>query len=183
MVYPGRGSVGKCSEGRPRACWGCLWGGGDWGGQQWKALGGHLGGGERGGGGGGGCFPGSFPQLPGPGRRAPSPVRPRYSSEVDGQRLSAKADDSVCCFSPVSRSTTYQMSCFLPEGHKDSSKDTRPRGKTIPPTRGPRHTPPADGQARPGVAQTRNRKAERPETAQGAGVRGSNHTVPVRRRE
>lgn len=43
------------------------------------------------------------------------PVRPRYRREVDGQRLSAKADDKVCCFSPVRRSTTYQMSCFLPE--------------------------------------------------------------------
>lgn len=30
------------------------------------------------------------------------PVRPRYRiREVDGQRLSAKADDRVCCFSPV----------------------------------------------------------------------------------
>lgn len=42
------------------------------------------------------------------------PVRPRYSREVDGQRLSAKVDDKVCCFSPVRRSITYQMSCFLP---------------------------------------------------------------------
>lgn len=49
------------------------------------------------------------------------PVRPRYRREVDGQRLSAKADDKVCCFSPVRRSTTYQMSCFLPEkDHKDT---------------------------------------------------------------
>ena len=48
------------------------------------------------------------------------PVRPRYRREVDGQRLSAKADDKVCCFSPVRRSMTYQMSCFLParsQGH------------------------------------------------------------------
>lgn len=43
------------------------------------------------------------------------PVRPRYRREVEGQRLSAKADDKVCCFSPVRRSMTYQMSCFLPE--------------------------------------------------------------------
>jgi hypothetical protein len=47
------------------------------------------------------------------------PVRPRYRREVDGQRLSAKADDKVCCFSPVRRSMTYQMSCFLPERLQD----------------------------------------------------------------
>lgn len=62
------------------------------------------------------------------------PVRPRYRREVDGQRLSAKADDRVCCFSPVRRSITYQMSCFLParsQGHV--VVNTHPTWKKISP--------------------------------------------------
>lgn len=56
------------------------------------------------------------------------PVRPRYSREVDGQRLSAKVDDKVCCFSPVRRSMTYQMSCFLPGMLVDTLLTSIPNG-------------------------------------------------------
>lgn len=42
------------------------------------------------------------------------PVRPRYRREEDGHNISAKEEVRVCCFSPVSRSTTYHRSCFFP---------------------------------------------------------------------